>query len=140
MDENKGNHPQAGFPRADNPPLVNTERELILIQIPTTRAKLKNQTPFPDDFLPNEKTMAVITARGLTEKAVQDEIEAMRDWAINAGSKSKKKDWQAFARNWFKKSKGQGHARPASRPNSIVDSFAAVDAAIAAEERRLREA
>jgi hypothetical protein len=144
MDENKGNHPQAGFPRADNPPLVNTERELILIPIHTRARKSETDTqkpePFPSDFEPNEATQSVITAKGLSQADVADEIQSMRDWATNAGPKSKRKDWQAFARNWFRKSNPKGVHRaqnPARNKNTIASVFEEIDAAFDAKREEL---
>ena len=106
-----------------------------------TRAK-KPKTQFPVDFEPNQATTQVIHEQNLSPEDVRREIAAMRDWTANAGTGARKSDWQAFARNWFRKSKPM---RPSNGPTyrkmgSLERTARETDAVIEELERREIEA
>lgn len=94
-------------------------------------------TSFPDDFLPLPNVFEDARNRGLTDSEVADEIDAMKVWATNAGSKGLKKDWNGFARTWLrkraeqKKEKSNGKNTDGHKPNTIAGGFDLIDRAIA---------
>jgi hypothetical protein len=98
-------------------------------------SKEKPKSNFPDYFSLDMATQKVADSFDLTDNQVLFEIEAMRDWAVNAGSKGLRKDWQAFARTWFRNNKGKHHGKNST--NTIKGGFAVIDAAI--ENLRQRE-
>jgi biotin operon repressor len=109
-----------------------------------TRVRRKSQnTDFPENFYLDQATQRVADNLGMTDNQVSVEIECMRDWSANAGPKGFKKNWQAFARNWFrnnfKKGKPNGSYQNGHKPGTVADGFAKVRAVIAEAERRENE-
>lgn len=96
---------------------------------PVNNNKRGRGRPFPDSFVPDLPTQKVIDLSGCTDNEALDEFDAMRDWSTNAGAKGLKKDWQAFARNWFRKKIREGKSRNGkyrSRPthgSTLKDAF-----------------
>jgi hypothetical protein len=87
-------------------------------------------TELPDIWEPDAKIWALADQLGLSSGDVWDQVDRMRDWAKNAGSKGKKKDWSAFFRNWLKRRADDRRNKPqtAVQRNSLADSFAILDA------------
>lgn len=100
--------------------------------------KEKAMSDFPENFTLDMATQKVADKFDLTDNDVLNEIDAMKDWAVNAGTKGRKKDWQAFARNWFRKNGKQRKSNGNHQANSIKGGFDAIDAAIRSEQARLR--
>lgn len=110
------------------------------------RGKKSKDLPFPESFVLNDVNQALTFSLGYASLEVQDQIERMRDWAVNAGRKGLKSDWQAFARNWFKsdfektkKGKHHGTNQIRHKPNSIAGSLEIVDAQFDAAIARATE-
>lgn len=92
-------------------------------KITTTRAR--EAFPFPENFEPDAKTWAVARECGLSDAEVWSEIQSMQDWARNAkGRDGERKDWQAFARIWFKRNKVKHGQKPQVQRSSRADFFA----------------
>lgn len=113
--------------RKKEPSVLSLERKLM--------------SDFPQNLYLDEATQRVADSLDLTDNEITYEIEAMRDWAANAGSKGRKKDWQAFARGWFrrnsKKGKTNGKTTPDHKSNTIAGGFEIIDRAI--DDLRRRE-
>lgn len=99
-------------------------------------------TPYPDNFQPLPNIFEDARNRGLTDSEISDELDAMKVWASNAGSKGFKKDWHGFTRIWLrkraaeKKEKSNGKASNGHKPNSIAGGFDVIDAAVAQLRQR----
>jgi len=79
------------------------EREEPAAPVPLARKAARRLAPvvrsFPEDFEPDE------TCRAIAQQAqipMDSELSKARDWAIAHGKRCK--DWQAFFRNWLRKS------------------------------------
>ena len=110
----------------------------------TIRAREKSQNkPMPEDFYPNLSVQLIAQDLGYSKSNIDVEVQIMRDWSINAGPKGRKKDWQAFARNWFRKNGKQRKPNGTNQGNyklgTVADGFAKVRAVIAEAERRENE-
>jgi hypothetical protein len=104
----------------------------------TTRAKAL----LPSNWEPSVKTWEMGTALGLSGREIGDQLDRMRDWAVNAGPKGIKSDWDAAFRNWLKRYADERKAKNANtrKPNTIADGFDLIDRAIEDQERRLAQA
>jgi hypothetical protein len=93
-----------------------------------TRAREKTQkTPIPDVLDLNKTNVDLMENLQITKTEQINQFQIMKDWAVNAGPKAKKHDWQAFYRNWFKsyalKRKTQ-NAKPTQNSKSRFTSAA----------------
>lgn len=98
--------------------------------------KEKALRDFPENFSLDMATQKVADSMDLTDNEIFNEIDAMRDWAVNAGTKGRKKDWQAFARNWFRKNGKKGRPRGKDTGNTIKAGFDLIDKALAQHRQR----
>lgn len=98
------------------------------IQSKPTRAK--PATAIADDWEPDGKTWKLAEDLGFTSQEAWDQLDRMRDWARNAGSKGNKSDWNAAFRNWLKRAADDRRNKPqaAVQRNTLADSFAILDA------------
>jgi len=134
---------QKGFDKE----IPHTPLEITSKKKSTIRARVETRPhPFPDDFQPDATNWQICDELGLTAQGVQDQIERMRDWAKNAdGAKGRKKDWQAFFRNWIKRAANERQT-PQNRPPARVQqysraaNFDLLDRYVAEAERRDAEA
>ncbi len=79
-------------------PLKKTKHRTV-IEIDKTRASV---CPMPEDFHPNRANQELAAKLNFSWPEVLDQIERMRNWAINAKSKGLKSDWQRFFNNWIR--------------------------------------
>lgn len=114
-----------------------TFKEITSKKTTTSRARL------PDDWEPCAKTWRISEDLGFSPREVFDQIERMRDWAINApASKALKSNWDSAFRNWLKRTaddKKQGKSGSVPKPNTFADGFDKIDAALGELERRERQ-
>ncbi len=114
-----------------------TFKEITSKKTTTSRARL------PDDWEPCAKTWRISEDLGFSPREVFDQIERMRDWAINApASKALKSNWDSAFRNWLKRAaddKKQGKSGSVPKPNTFADGFDKIDAALGELERRERQ-
>lgn len=94
---------------------VRKEEEDILSKTPSPRSGRPkiHGTRLPDDFELSEKTLAAIRAMGFSSDSILFETERFKDhWRAATGPNAIKADWQAAARNWFRRAReGQGFVK-----------------------------
>ena len=91
----------------------------------------------PKDFVPSHDVQVIAHNMGFSQSDIQSEVASMRDWAVNAGPKGRKKDWNAFCRNWFRRISKTGNTHVSQRINSkpsILERYLADS-----QQRGLRE-
>lgn len=123
------------------PPITTPSTPISGIQNAREPSKpsVSRGTRMPEGFVPIPNVIEDARNRGLTDSEIADELDAMKVWAANAGSKGFKKDWDGFARIWLrkraaeKKEKANGKATNSHKPNSIAGGFDIIDRAL--EER-----
>jgi len=97
---------------------------------PSSKNTKARGVSLPSDWEPDAKTWNLADQLGFTSQEAWDQLERMRDWAGNAGSKGLKSDWNAAFRNWLKRAADDRRTKPkaALRGNNNADSFAILDA------------
>ena len=119
-------------PAKVEPKQLQLQPEPILRKKDTTYLSKENpKSNFPDQFSLDMASQKVADSFGLTDNQVLFEIDAMRDWAVNAGAKGRRKDWQAFARTWFRNNRRKPNGKDSS--NTIKSGLDLIRSAISSE-------
>ena len=114
-------------------PVLQQNRNRTVIEPSVKRKAAQAPIPFPDNFSLNDPNRQLAIEKGYSPTDVQDQIERIRDWAVNAGPKGRKRDWQAFARNWLKSQSDKRTPNGKNNTNTVKRGFDIIDRAI--EER-----
>jgi len=107
------------------------ERNNLTVISKETRS-VSRGTRLPENFTPIPNVIEDARNRGLTDSEIADELDAIKVWAGNAGSRGVKKDWDGFTRIWLRKKAAEKKEKSNGKnsPNTIKGGFDVIDSAL----------